>query len=396
MCRYRAGPASPTRNARALFLTITALAGSLACSGSTAPTGVTQPEVRLVASVVVSPADVALDSGETRQLVASAFDADGHLMSNVGITWASLDTAVAKVNGGGLVRASRSGSAKVRATANGQADTAAVTVAAPATEPEPTPTPAPTPEPTPAPPAVIIFSDDFESGTLSQWQDGVNPDKHRVINDASRAAGGSRYLEITYPGGGEAGWLTRFFMPGYDSLYVSYDVQFEASWTGGTKLLNLRGSRSDNQWSSFGQAGNCPDGSQWFATNVVMLANENPGPIRFYTYFPGMQTENDGVTCWGRHSGMGVTNYTGTSAISPGDWHRVEVFVKLNTPGQSNGVQRMWVDGQLRGEWTGLALRSTNSLKLNSLTLEGSLMGGTQAATRRLLVDNVVVAQSRP
>jgi hypothetical protein len=108
-----------------------------------------------------------------------------------------------------------------------------------------------------------------------------------------------------------------------------------------------------------------------------------------------MQPENDGVTCWGRHSGMGVTNYTGTSAISRGAWHRVEFWVKLNTPGQNNGVQRLWVDGQLRGEWTGLALRNTNLLRLNSITLEASLMGGAQAATRRLMVDNVVVARTR-
>ena len=93
---------------------------------------------------------------------------------------------------------------------------------------------------------------------------------------------------------------------------------------------------------------------------------------------------------------MGVTNYSGTSTMSRGAWHRVEFFVRLNTPGQSNGVQRMWVDGQLRGEWSGLALRSTNLLKLNSLTLEGSAMGGTQGASRRRLVDNVVVTQSRP
>ena len=78
--------------------------------------------------------------------------------------------------------------------------------------------------PTPAPPANVIFSDDFESGTLGKWQDGVNAAKHRVVHDASRAADGSHYLEITFPAGGNGGWLTRFFMPGYDSLYVSYDV----------------------------------------------------------------------------------------------------------------------------------------------------------------------------
>ena len=118
--------------------------------------------------------------------------------------------------------------------------------------------------------------------------------------------------------------------------------------------------------------------------------------MRFYTVFPGMAPESDGVTCWGRHSGMGATSYPGTSTIPRGVWHRVEVFVKLNTPGQGNGVQRVWVNGELRGEWSGLALRNTNMLKLNSLTLEGSPMGNTQPTVRRLVVDNVVVALSRP
>lgn len=363
-----------------MLITITALVGSLVSGGCNEASSVTQPadvvEFRRAMSVLVSPRDVALDSGQTQQLVATVLDAQGLVMRQIGITWASLDTSVVSVNAAGLVTARRSGVTRVSATAGDRADTASMTVGAP---------------PPPALPANIVFSDDFESGTLSKWQDGVNAAKHRVVRDASRAAAGSHYLEITYPSGGDGGWLTRFFMPGYDSLYVSYDVQFEASWTGGSKLLNLRGSRTDNQWSSFGQAGKCPDGSQWFATNVVMLPDESPGPIRFYTYFPGMQPQSDGVTCWGLHSGTGVTNYSAAPALSRGVWHRISVFVKLNTPGQSNGVQRVWVDGQLRGEWSGLTLRGTNLLKLNSITLEGSLMGAAQASTRRLLVDNVTV-----
>lgn len=360
---------------------ITALIGALAYSGcvdqADAPLPVDVVVVRSVTSVTVSPHNLTLASGDAQRLTAHALDAAGHVMNGIDITWESLDTAVAIVSSGGLVVASRAGLAKVRAMAAGHGDTSLVTVSAP---------------PVPTLPTTIIFSDDFESGTLSKWHDGVNAAKHRVVNDASRAAGGSHFLEITYPSGGEGGWLTRFFMPGYDSLLVSYDVQFESAWTGGTKLLNIRGSRTDNQWSSFGQAGKCPDGAQWFATNVVMLANENPGPIRFYTYYPGMQTESDGVTCWGRHTGVGTTTYSSASALARGVWHRVEVFIKLNSPGQSDGAQRMWVNGQLRGEWTGLALRNTSLLKLNSLTLEGSQMGGTQSATRRLFVDNVVVA----
>jgi hypothetical protein len=383
MCIDWAGRATHTLNARRLFFSITPLLASLSLSGcevASAGEPVEPPSLRSVAAVVVSPSAVALDSGTSRLLLASALDADGLVMGNVGITWESLDPTTAMVNVDGLLTANRTGAAKVRAVADNRSDTVEVTVTAPA----------PTEPPVAA---TVIFSDDFESGSLGSWHDGVNAAKHRIVTDASRAADGSRFLEILYPASSDGGWLTRFFMPGYDSIRVSYDVQFESSWTGGTKLLNVRGSRSDNQWSSFGQAGKCPDGQQWFATNVVMLANEHPGPIRFYTYYPGMPLENDGVSCWGRHSGMGTTTYSGTSTIARGVWHRVEMFVKLNTPGQSNGVQRLWVDGQLRGEWTGLALRNTSMLRLNSITLEASQMGGPVGTTRRLFVDNVRVTR---
>jgi len=82
-----------------------------------------------------------------------------------------------------------------------------------------------------------VFADDFESGNLNAWQDGVDPTRHRVVTDSSFAQSGSHYLDVTYPAGNDGGWLTRFFMPGYDSLYVSYWVRFPTNWQGGTKLI---------------------------------------------------------------------------------------------------------------------------------------------------------------
>jgi hypothetical protein len=392
---HKTGSASPTT--RKVFVTLSALVGTLACSTDSLPTGapsapteVETADVRRVASVDVTPGAVTVAAGATRQLAASARDSRGLVIGNAGVTWTSLDTLVATVNASGLVTAKSAGTAQVRAAANGFSDDAAVTVMGTATTPTPSPEPTPTPTPTPTLPADVIFSDDFESGTMSKWQDGVNAAKHRVVTEA-----GNRHLEVTYPSGEEGGWLTRFFMPGYDELYVRYDVKFDAAWQGGTKLLNLRGARTDNQWSAHGNAGKCPDGNQWFATNIVMMGQQDPGPIRFYAYWPGMPKENEGVTCWGRLSGIGTTNYMNESPISKGAWHRVEFSVKLNTPGQANGEQRVWVDGVLRGEWTGLVLRNTNMLKLNSLTLELSKMDGSESVTRRMYVDNVVVAPRR-
>src|SRR5262245_45948780 len=98
----------------------------------------------------------------------------------------------------------------------------------------------------------MIFSDDFESRTLDAWQDGVNPSKQRVVTGDAQS--GNHYLAVTYPAGADGGWLTRFFMPGYQTMYVSLYVRFPRGWSGGTKLVGFYGSRVDDQWSAFGKA----------------------------------------------------------------------------------------------------------------------------------------------
>src|SRR5438552_4980043 len=162
-----------------------------------------------------------------------------------------------------------------------------------------------------------VFAEDFESGTLAAWSDGADPSRQRVVTNPSFAQSGSHYLEVTYPAGGDGGWLTRFFMPGYDSLYVSYYVRFPADWRGGTKLVGFFGARTDNQWSASGKAGVCPDGTDFFITMLVTEPTGNPGPTRFYTYYPDMKREPNGVTCWGGY-GNGTEKYVETLVLSPG------------------------------------------------------------------------------
>jgi hypothetical protein len=99
-----------------------------------------------------------------------------------------------------------------------------------------------------------VFSEDFESGTLAAWSDGVDTSRQRVVTDSAFAQSGRRYLEVRYRAGGDGGWLTHFLEPGYDSLRVSYWVRFPDDWQGGTKLIALYGSRTDDQWSAFGKA----------------------------------------------------------------------------------------------------------------------------------------------
>src|SRR5213595_892804 len=81
-----------------------------------------------VAAVTVSPAAPTVQVGQTAQLTATPRDASGTPLSGRAVTWASNNTAVASVNGSGLVTAVATGAATITATSEGQSGTAVVTV----------------------------------------------------------------------------------------------------------------------------------------------------------------------------------------------------------------------------------------------------------------------------
>jgi Polysaccharide lyase 14 len=50
--------------------------------------------------------------------------------------------------------------------------------------------------------------------------------------------------------------------------------------------------------------------------------------------------------------------------LPKGRWMRIEQEMVLNTPGQENGVVRMWIDGELKAESTRMALRKDAGEKI--------------------------------
>ena len=240
-----------------------------------------------------------------------------------------------------------------------------------------------------------LFVDGFESGTLQAWEDGVDPTRHRVLRDPALARSGRHLLAARYPAGTDAGWLTRWFLPGYDSLYVSYWVRLQPDWRGGTKLIALYGSRTDDKWSAMGKAGHCPSGADFFAAMLVTEPAGDPGPLRFYSYYPAMAREPDGVTCWGRY-GDGSEFYAPPVRLRPVSWHHIEFWVKLNTPGQADGLQTFWLDGAQVGNWSGMRFRSSSILRLNSVQLSFSVAAPGAPRNQELYIDDLLVTTGRP
>jgi uncharacterized protein YjdB len=114
---------------------IRASAGGL--SGTTNVT--VTPAAPVIASVLVTPSSVSVESGSSVQLTAQARDANGIPISGVTYSWSSNNTQVATVSGSGNVSGVSAGIAMISATAGGHTGAASVNVSAPPPPPPPPP-----------------------------------------------------------------------------------------------------------------------------------------------------------------------------------------------------------------------------------------------------------------
>jgi uncharacterized protein YjdB len=123
-------PAVATVDGNGLVTAVAAGAATITATseGQSGAAGLTVSVVP-IASVTVSPATANVVVGQTTQLTATPKDASGAALPSRVVTWASTNSAVATVNGSGLVTAVAAGTATMTATSEGQSGTAAITVA---------------------------------------------------------------------------------------------------------------------------------------------------------------------------------------------------------------------------------------------------------------------------
>lgn len=103
---------------------VTVTASAEGKSGTSSITVAPKP----VGAVIVSPAQVSVEAGQTRQLAAQVTDDQGNVLTGRPVAFASDNAAVATVSAEGLVTGVAIGAAKITATSEGKSGTADVTV----------------------------------------------------------------------------------------------------------------------------------------------------------------------------------------------------------------------------------------------------------------------------
>ncbi|MFK7989610.1 MAG: polysaccharide lyase [Sandaracinaceae bacterium] len=250
----------------------------------------------------------------------------------------------------------------------------------------------------------VVFFEGFES---ADWADSwTSPGGEFDVVDTDSAFGfealeGSA-LRVLMPEGENTALNLRYdFMDETgaepDEIYLRYYLRFGSDWdqsVDGGKLPGISGTYGVAGWG-----GRRSDGSNgWSARGLyretVPSANNPLGgrtPIGSYVYHADMEsTFGDGLLwnqSWDAEGRGGI--------VQRGRWVSLETYVRMNTPGETDGVIRAWVDGVLAYETTTMRFRTVDTLHIERIWMN-IYHGGTAVSPydQHAFIDNVVVARS--
>lgn len=174
-----------------------------------------------------------------------------------------------------------------------------------------------------------------------------------------------------------------------EEAYFRYYLRLGDNWNptlDGGKLPGLSGTYGRAGWG-----GRKADGSNgWSARGSFLQQTAGSATLAgmravgSYVYHAGMGT-NYGDN-WGWNLGP-------TGLLQKNRWYCIEQHVRLNTPGQGDGVLEIWVDGRLAFQKTDIRYRDTPALRIESVWMN-VYHGGARPTPHdmTLFIDNLVVA----
>ncbi len=245
----------------------------------------------------------------------------------------------------------------------------------------------------------VLFADGFDEGELADGWAARWSGTAEVVDRVPAAAGGALSgpaLKVTIPKGQQLGLDLRLPLAPLaggtepEEAYFRYHLLLGEGWLPAADGGKLPGFASTYGVAAWG--GRAWDGRKGWSLRGAFntpLPREHPAAgyvvLGNYAYHSKSQKYGD----W-----LGWPMAGAGSLLRPGRWTAIEQHVRLNTPGQSDGWLRVWVDGQLALDRRDLRLRDLPGIRIQEVWMN-FFLGGTQraAADMHAYVDQVVVAR---
>ncbi len=218
-----------------------------------------------------------------------------------------------------------------------------------------------------------IWCDDFESdGDLKDRYQDYSTNGMSVSSDD--VFEGEHALKQHYERGQEgAGWITRVGSHP-DHVFMRWYHKFEQGFEGAPpKMARIRYRPRYGDWRAV-FAVHC-----WIEDDIVLadVRAKNSSQCNSAFYLPKAKSE-----------------FSFDDPANIGRWICFEMEVKLNSPGSTDGLYRIWADNELIVERLNVDLRGSTDDKINELMLDCYWNGGSPKEQNRYY-DNFVIATSR-
>jgi len=222
--------------------------------------------------------------------------------------------------------------------------------------------------------AARIWSDGFEDGAaLTDRYEDVSTNGMFVTT--ADAFTGEHALEQHYDQGQvDAGWVCKVNNDGFpDHIFVRWYHKFEEGFDGfPPKMAGVRCRQRSGDWKS---------------TFAVHFWIEDGEAVADVYAKNSSQANSSGWLPIAR------SGFFFDAPENAGRWIRLEMEVKLNTPGQTDGLYRFWADDELIVERTGVDLRGNTQDKINEVMLDTYWNGGSPKEQSRYYDDFVVATE---
>ena len=171
----------------------------------------------------------------------------------------------------------------------------------------------------------------------------------------------------------------------FREIYYRIYLKMQAGWEGSPAKLSRATIIADSEWSQ------------------AMIAHLWTGKRPYLTAAPVRCVDmNNKVKCNGYNDFVHMEWIGPKTGITPifdfahnNTWFCIEAHVRLNDPGQSNGLQEFWIDGKLEARSEGLNfVQSYSEYGINAVFFENYWNSGSPKQQERYF-DNIVVSTQR-
>lgn len=245
----------------------------------------------------------------------------------------------------------------------------------------------------------VLFADAMEASAPAQgWRRGQQAPTTMVASDAANAFVPLRgkALRVTVPRNGQLGLDLRYRFRDHqasepEEVYFRYYLRLAPDWLAavdGGKLPGLAGTYGKAGWGGRTWDGNSGWSLRGGFSRGVPAGHPKARQVMLstYAYHAGAKSNYGESLPWvdGDLAGLVATER----------WVCIEQHLRINSPGQEDGLLEVWVDGRLALHRADLRLRDRADIRIEEVWMN-LFHGGTAAAPSDLhaYIDQVVVAR---